>query len=706
MAKPALIVGIALIGLGTLIWGPEGLFNRHSDLIAYHLGTQTVLHQSWQNAHRIPLWRPDILSGEPALTNPQALFTHPFHALFAFFKPDRVVGLVIWLQIVTGALGAYYAAGALRLSGAARVMVAVAVLFSFKTILAVYAGWLSVLAGIAALPLWFGAVARAVEDSSVKATLILGLSGALFLHSGNLQLFYYAALFTFVWVAVRVGRLVFGGNRRAAAVLTTTLVSGAAIAAGLSAYLWIPLAHDTGIITRSVASYTFFLGAHPTSLIDLLTFFNPEVFGTPLDGTFVEAWEYVAYVGAVTSLFALAGVAEWRRRPMVRVLVLGLLLSMLLAIETPLLRVAHASVPGYDLFRLPARILFLSAFFVCALAGVGLDRILSSVSAVSRRKAVAFVAVALVALEGSFWAQRYLSAAEPIPFRRSAEFIGRLRSGDFPARVAPLSRSLPSYGAASLEGLELVTGYDSYVMRHYQTYMDLVQHNRTRETRPAVWTDIETIGRFDLLAALNVLYIVSAERLEIPSNEYALVGSFDHQPQFRFYEGMATGPAYVYKNLRFLPRAFFVSTVISASDERAVLKAVEETDVRETAVVAAPAPGGPSAATDGDRIEIRRASGGELELLARNAARRFVLLSEVWHPGWSVRVDGRPAPLVRADVALLGLWLEPGEHHIELRFWPPGLTVGLLVTGITVLGVLFTLARLAIKPHSAAPLHP
>ena len=106
IAPLATIALIALIGLGGIIWHPEGLFNRHSDLLAAHLSTQNILHRSWQAEHRLPLWRSDILSGQPALTNPQATFTHPVHLLFAILSPEQIVGLVLWIHLLIGALGA------------------------------------------------------------------------------------------------------------------------------------------------------------------------------------------------------------------------------------------------------------------------------------------------------------------------------------------------------------------------------------------------------------------------------------------------------------------------------------------------------------------------------------------------------------------------------------------------------------------------
>ena len=142
----ATVLFLAISGLGFIVTSPEVIFNRHSDLVAEHLATQAVFHDSWRLGEGVPLWRDDQLSGAPAFTNPQAAYSHPAHALFAFFAPERVVGLVMWLELILAALGGYVAAASLNLSIPGRLLTAAGVLFSFKTILAVYAGWLPALA--------------------------------------------------------------------------------------------------------------------------------------------------------------------------------------------------------------------------------------------------------------------------------------------------------------------------------------------------------------------------------------------------------------------------------------------------------------------------------------------------------------------------------------------------------------------------------
>jgi hypothetical protein len=65
-------------------------------------------------------------------------------------------------------------------------------------------------------------------------------------------------------------------------------------------------------------------------------------------------------------------------------------------------------------------------------------------------------------------------------------------------------------------------------------------------------------------------------------------------------------------------------------------------------------------------------------------------ISESWYPHWRVQVDGQPGQVLRVNWALLGVWVEPGEHIIIFHFQRPWYVY--LAFGITLLTVLALIA--------------
>jgi len=58
----------------------------------------------------------------------------------------------------------------------------------------------------------------------------------------------------------------------------------------------------------------------------------------------------------------------------------------------------------------------------------------------------------------------------------------------------------------------------------------------------------------------------------------------------------------------------------------------------------------------------------------------LLFLSIPYSPGWTATVDGKPAPIVRANVGFSGVAVPDGRHAIELRYRTPGLAVGVALS--------------------------
>lgn len=81
----------------------------------------------------------------------------------------------------------------------------------------------------------------------------------------------------------------------------------------------------------------------------------------------------------------------------------------------------------------------------------------------------------------------------------------------------------------------------------------------------------------------------------------------------------------------------------------------------------------------------------EVQLRVATPRPALLLLADLWAPGWRVEVDGEPAPLLRADLALRAVALAEGVHEVRFAYRDPSLVRGLVLSLAGVLGVLLLL---------------
>jgi len=58
----------------------------------------------------------------------------------------------------------------------------------------------------------------------------------------------------------------------------------------------------------------------------------------------------------------------------------------------------------------------------------------------------------------------------------------------------------------------------------------------------------------------------------------------------------------------------------------------------------------------------------------------LLVIAETWHPGWRAEVNGKAAQVWQVNYLQQGLWLEPGAHHVELRFAPEDIHWGAAIS--------------------------
>lgn len=172
---------------------------------------------------------------------------------------------------------------------------------------------------------------------------------------------------------------------------------------------------------------------------------------------------------------------------------------------------------------------------------------------------------------------------------------------------------------------------------------------------------------------------------EITASRWLVAGPGEPQPDLG--EPTLTSQVLIYENPKALALAQLVPnwTAISSPQEGTQLLFNDEFDLHKQAVVEAPVTSEHSQSL-GQSLTARleTVDPGHLRVQTSSKVRSLLLVNQSFDPGWSCRIDGSAAPVYPANVAFLGIFIEPGEHRVELAYWPRTLTPCLTIACIAV----------------------
>jgi hypothetical protein len=161
------------------------------------------------------------------------------------------------------------------------------------------------------------------------------------------------------------------------------------------------------------------------------------------------------------------------------------------------------------------------------------------------------------------------------------------------------------------------------------------------------------------------------------------------------YESLLVLPIRLFRVRSPLPRAYAVGRAVAAVGPEA-LRLLESPgfDPTTEVVVAHDAARGEAAAFGVFEGRVTRLDLGpdRVRLETELSQPGYVVLVDSWDPGWRATVDGRPAPLLRANVAFRAVPVPAGRHVIEQRYRPRSVVLGLLISLVS-LAVALTLGR-------------
>jgi len=398
LAAATLLIFWAMVGTNLVLAGVDAL-------------TYFTPYRDYANAAlcqgRLPLWNPYLFLGVPFLANMQAAVLYPLNWLFVTLWAPKALAWSAVLHIWLAAVFTYgYARRRLGLSHAAAWIAAAA--FAFSGFLGGQVEHVNQLSVGAWLPmlLWLFDVGLSVGESEAAsgarreglrgvrwwAVLLLGLVIALQLLAGHTQAAYITLLGLGVcgfWPLAEEVSQIWRSGQGMSGLGQLGRKAGLRLAVyGVAVVLGLALAAAQLLPTLELSALSVRAGGLPyreaTSFSlkpRMLLYTLLPTYGEDLGRAFgTEGFtEYIAYVGVLGLALALFGAWQGQpkgaRRRFTVLLVVGFLLA--LGIYNPGYFLLCKLVPGFDLFRAPARWMCIYTFGVAILAGLGAERLIS-----------------------------------------------------------------------------------------------------------------------------------------------------------------------------------------------------------------------------------------------------------------------------------------------------------------------------------------
>ncbi|MCY3779202.1 MAG: YfhO family protein [Chloroflexi bacterium] len=318
-------------------------------------------------AGALPLWTPDLFMGAPLLANPQLGTYYPLNWLTAPFRAPTAIAISIVLHVALAAAGTAFLYRQVISEQWMPALVA-GIVFAFGGAVSAHIEQINQLQGLAWMPILFALYHRLlVSERASRDGLLLAAVWALQIFSGHTQTVFISGVGLAVY---GLGFNAFGGGRRTQvsrllrSLLLLALCFCVALLLALPQLLpsleLMQLSNRSGGFSAQEAT-AFSL---PPKLLGraLLPSYDGQLFG-----------EYVATPGILGLGLALWGIASFRgdergRRLWLALALVGLALA--LGRVNPLYLLA-AELPGFNLFRVPARFLALFSLGMALLAGMG-----------------------------------------------------------------------------------------------------------------------------------------------------------------------------------------------------------------------------------------------------------------------------------------------------------------------------------------------
>jgi hypothetical protein len=278
------------------------------------------------------------------------------------------------------------------------------------------------------------------------------------------------------------------------------------------------------------------------------------------------------------------------------------------------------------------------------------------------------------------------------------EVIRTLQQDSSVFRVLPLHGEYMGHNYLMVHGIRTMFGYNGQELHRYDELLGGKNIWASGEWRDA--------ANPNLWSLLGIKYLILPDSISLPVIE-RVAGPL------RTHGG---GRAYVYRVVDGAPYTYLVRDALKVTQPDAQIYATvlnPRFDPRRLLLFPADAPVGRDSLGQlpppvDIRTTVRESRAGHLEISIATPPTdsMYLYIAENWYPYWRATVDGRSAPVVRAQGTLMAVPVPAGARSVVLQFHSDSYVMGRTITLITILAVIALVVVSAVRArrrHAAVP---
>ncbi len=299
-----------------------------------------------------------------------------------------------------------------------------------------------------------------------------------------------------------------------------------------------------------------------------------------------------------------------------------------------------------------------------------------------RKTVLAALLILLTLWDLNHYGKRFMITKTPDKFSFPTEIAKMLDSESKPGlRIIPPAESrLTNYPAtinASNPG-----GYDIFIDAEYAEYL-----NRSQGRKATAFLSMEKLKRGShLLSRMGAEYLITSSKLVNGQNRF--VSGFTN---FEFVS--KAGGYYLYRDPLPNPRAILVHEIEVVADKEIAYQKLSSPNfnMQRTALLddslpddfTPPLPYNQGAET----AQIMHLSPNRVEIDVRAETDAVLVISDSFMTGWSATVNGKAAPIVRANQIMRAVPCPKGEYTVVMTYLPASFIIGAIVSIISIIAI-------------------